>query len=59
MPIWLLKMFHFLGLTNLSDEQVEKYVAYKTPKTPKITSLHRSISVRTPSAKISVTTFVR
>ena len=31
MPIWLLKLFHLIGLTNLTDEQVNEYVRYVKP----------------------------
>lgn len=26
MPVWLVKVLHFIGLTNLSDQDVERYV---------------------------------
>ncbi len=29
MPAWLLKVFHFIGLTNLTDEQVRRYAVLK------------------------------
>jgi hypothetical protein len=31
MPGWLLKVFHVIGLTNLTDEQVAKYIRLKNP----------------------------
>ena len=32
MPVWLLKAFHFFGLTNLTDVQVAKYAHYQVQK---------------------------
>ena len=29
MPAWLLKLFHMIGMTNLTDEDVARYVAAK------------------------------
>jgi hypothetical protein len=29
MPVWLLRVLHLVGLTNLSDEEVERYAILK------------------------------
>lgn len=31
MPTWLLKLLHFVGLTNLSDRDVERYAKARRP----------------------------
>jgi hypothetical protein len=35
MPVWLLRLLHLVGLTNLSDEEVERYAALKAGKSRK------------------------
>jgi hypothetical protein len=34
MPVWLLKLCHLVGLTNLTDQEVEKYALLRRPKKP-------------------------
>jgi hypothetical protein len=36
-PVWLLKLCHFIGLTDLTDQEVEKYALLRRrPKKPSI-----------------------
>ena len=46
MSVWLLRLLHMVGLTNLSDREVDLYIAWKKPQ---ITSFTININVKTRS----------
>ncbi|MFO0797955.1 MAG: hypothetical protein U0804_10790 [Gemmataceae bacterium] len=51
MPVWLVKLLHAIGLTNLSQRDIERYAARRSP--PELTFTSAPILRRTAGPLVS------
>ena len=52
LPMWLLRMCHWIGMTNLSDRQIDSYAAY-------LNAINHEVKIKIPfTSKPKVTAYV-